>query len=30
MVFQKYRSNPGQGNGPYWVKAGIAETGAAI
>ena len=23
-------SNPGQGNGPYWVKAGMAETGAAI
>ena len=22
--------NPGQGNGPYWVKAGMAETGAAI
>ena len=22
-------SNPGQGNGPYWVKAGMAETGAA-
>ena len=25
-----YWSNPGQGNGPYWVKAGMAETGAAI
>ena len=29
-VPEAHWSNPGQGNGPYWVKAGMAETGAAI
>ena len=28
-MFQKYWSNPSQGNGPYWAKAGMAEAGAA-
>ena len=28
-VTEVHWSNPGQGNGPYWVKAGMAETGAA-